>query len=200
MRQADLQSADEQATRLYKDLNEIAQYSESQKLIAILIGIRPKIKEYMSQVNQGLKSCEEVRAIQDKRRVELSPYLQFLDETDNWLKGITLTLNELNANYCTVCAQSTCKNNQIMREKIISKNFYHDIFQGLQGEVEKRIERLTDLELAPEINEKATALKDGLVQVLDHLRQKQKVYDVYKTLGALKILTAHHMTAVMGIA
>lgn len=102
MRQADLQSADEEATRLYKDLNEIAMYSESQKLIAILIGIRPKIKEYMSQVNQGLKTCEEVRAIQVKRRGELSPYLQFLEETDNWLKGITLTLSELNANSCTV--------------------------------------------------------------------------------------------------
>lgn len=74
-------------------------------------------------------------------------------------------------------------------------------FQGLQGEIEKRLERLDELELSPEVNDKATTLKDGLVQVLDHLRQKQKVYDVYKTLGALKLLTARHITTtVMGIA
>lgn len=82
------------ASRIDEKLSKTSADAEWQKLSASLAGIRARIVALLSQAEQGKLALLEAQGIQNKRKLEVTAYRQFLDDTDAWLRRLILTINE----------------------------------------------------------------------------------------------------------
>jgi hypothetical protein len=78
-------------------LNQILNDSESKKLKISIIEIRKNLTSLLNEAEQGQSILEQAREKEEKRKQEIRAYKQCLEETEAWIKHITLAIsNEIN--------------------------------------------------------------------------------------------------------